>query len=401
MDNPRLSEPANTVYLRNPEEFRSIYGDYFIDEIYNGGEFFGLFVFETHDERSKTDLSAKARASVGSFVAGVEITASFKSTIEEFSRKANMSMTVVMDGGSGLQNPSNMDELQNLYRGFNAAVRNKPVPYRVGLKEFRYLPLPPGLSWVEQAVRRSTIEACGNYVVDALSTRSTIDFILRYPQQFQPHDPNVLSEYLTQLNDRIPKWARRATACSNDVHECTIAPDEQPPAAPPLPTRLDIADPLEAKWDWILHHDEFARSYFNPQFLAGRTIQDDWQPPPAEVPQGGRNFIFHDGEKPVSGLFEYIDGDQHHNVYAVYGPIFKEYWSKNGPHGPHGYPDSDEKFDPRLVGWRYQFFMDNGYNPIAGEPSDHHGTMGLWYHVDNPDVVLDWPPDEYWGTGSY
>lgn len=423
MDNPRISRPAKDAYLRDPDEFRSIYGDYFIDEIYGGGEFFGLFVFETRDERSQTDLSVNAHLSLGNFLAGADITASFKDTIQQFSQKSSMSITAVMDGGSGLQNPSNMDELLDLYRGFNAAVRNHPVSYRAGLKEFRYLPLPAGSSWVEQAVRRSTIEACGNYVIDALSTRSTVDFILRYPQQFQPYDSNALREYLTQLNDRIPKLARRATACSNDVRECAIAPDEQPPAAFPLPARLDIADPIEAKWDWILHHDDFARPYFGPQFLAGRTFQDDWQPGPAneDAPNGGRYFIFHDGEKPTAGLVERYAYDydatgtdretgeayeihRHYDamVYAVYGPIFTEYWRMNGPNGPHGYPLGDEQFGtqgplaaPALIGWRYQLFNDRGMPAAHPDASNfHHGSMGLWYHVDNPDAVLDWPPDE-------
>jgi hypothetical protein len=82
MVRPRLTEEAARIYRNDPEEFRQIFGDSFIDEIFSGGDFFGLFIFETHDERSRTDLKASLDVSIGSFLSGGEISASFNNAIE-------------------------------------------------------------------------------------------------------------------------------------------------------------------------------------------------------------------------------------------------------------------------------------------------------------------------------
>ena len=78
MINPRLKPNAESIYRRNPEEFRQIFGDVYIDSIISGGEFFGLFIFHTHDESSRTEVSADLDVSIGNFLAGGQITASFQ-----------------------------------------------------------------------------------------------------------------------------------------------------------------------------------------------------------------------------------------------------------------------------------------------------------------------------------
>jgi hypothetical protein len=336
MVNPRLSEPAERVYKRDPEEFRRIYGDVFIDEIYSGGDFYGLFIFETRDERSKQDLGGELHASVGGFLAGGEISASFKSTLETFKGQTNMSIKVLRSGGSGVENPTSLDELKELYRHFNAGARDHPVDFRASLKEFRYLPLPRGRSWVETVVRQDTIETCGRYVIDALKTRSAIDFVLKYPDQFESPDLEALRQQRTALNERLPRWARRASACSNDVNECKITPEEAPPPGPALPARKLSSDPLEAKWEDIKHHDDRADEYFSETFLEG-TLRDDYQRSVSR--EGGRYKLFKRGADPIAGLFWHPDV----GAFAVYGLIFKEYLRRDHCDGPLGFPTSDEE----------------------------------------------------------
>ena len=335
---PQLTDEAKSVYIRDPEQFRAIYGDVYVDEIYGGGMFLGFFEFETRDERSKTELGGKLHGAVGGFLAGGEISASFDSTIQEFKGKTNMSITVQMSGGSGLENPSTLDELKELYQHFNAAARDNPVDYQASLKEFKYLPLPPGSSWVEQAVRRDTIETCGRYVIDSLSMRSNVDFILKYPDQFEwpSNDPNVdaLNAYRGQLDERLAKWARRATACTNNIDQCAIAPDEQPPMLPTLPPRKEDSDPLNGKWEDIKHHDDRAKPYFNSVFLEG-TLNDDYE----RGPRDGRYKIFKSAGNPIAGIF----WQANIGAFVVYGGLFAEYLRRDLCNGPLGYPTSDEE----------------------------------------------------------
>src|SRR6516225_4531545 len=41
MINPRLTDQAAAIYQRDPEQFRQIFGDVYIDTVIGGGEFFG------------------------------------------------------------------------------------------------------------------------------------------------------------------------------------------------------------------------------------------------------------------------------------------------------------------------------------------------------------------------
>ena len=102
MVNARLLPEAKRVYTNDPEEFRASFGDTYIDEIYSGGDFFGLFIFEAFDERSRSELKAELNVSVGTMFAGGEIHASFGSTIERAKSKSTMEIRCLMSGGSGL-----------------------------------------------------------------------------------------------------------------------------------------------------------------------------------------------------------------------------------------------------------------------------------------------------------
>jgi hypothetical protein len=215
---PELTDEALAVFKRGPEEFRQTYGDTYIDEIYGGGEFFGLFMFHTHDETTKTSISADLDMSIGTALSGGSISASFQSTVQKKSRRASTDIKTIMTGGAGLQNPKNIDELVALYAAFNAEVLRHPVDFRVGLKEFKYLPLPPGRTWAEQLVRRETIESCGRNVVEGIKQRSKLEYILRYPAEFEKFDEVALRAKLKEVNAVLPKWASRARECALRVH---------------------------------------------------------------------------------------------------------------------------------------------------------------------------------------
>jgi hypothetical protein len=336
MTNARLTDRAMEVYQRDPEEFRRAFGDSYIDEIYSGGEFFGLFIFRTRDESTRTEVSAKLDVSVGSFLAGGSISASFKNTVEEVSRRAQMDIQVIMSGGSGLLNATNLDELSALYRNFNASVRDHGVDYKAAIKEFQYLPLPAGPSWVEQLIRRDTIEECGRRVINAIQLRSKIDYILQNPGQFVEPDEEALRRAQSQLNALIPKWGQQALACSNDVSQCSL--EGLDPVNVPLPQRMAIADPIDAKWEDIKAYDSRAAGYFLEKFLSPTNPISKYD----RGPRGGRYKIFYNNGVPMGGIFWHPQVDNG-NAHVVYGGIFQEYLRRGHCEGPLGYPTTDEQ----------------------------------------------------------
>lgn len=337
MVRPRLSAIAQEVYGKNPEEFRAVFGDSYIDEIFSGGDFYGLFVMETKDERTKEELGAKLSAKVNGLMVGGEINAEFKNVTEEFQGKTTTTIDAIINGGAAQANPTDVEDLRNLYQSFNKSVLDSPIDYQASLKEFKYLPMPSGPTWVENIARQHTIETCGRYVIDALATRSNVEYLLKYPEQFEAFDKDAeqeVREWLGNLDQRISQWARRAGSCSSDINECAIGQDEQPLSAPKIPVRIQSADPLQAKWDEIKRHDERARPYFaelGPDGPLSETYE--------KGPRDGRFRIFKDLKTGVrlGGIF----WEPQRGAHVVYGRIFAEYDRRGLCHGSMGYPVSD------------------------------------------------------------
>ncbi len=352
MVNPRLKGPAETIYKRNTEEFRQDFGDVYIDTIIGGGELFGLFIFETHDESSKSDLSADLNLSIGNFLEGGAISAAFHKTIEKVSRRANMTIRAIISGGSGLQNPQNLNDLATLHSTFNQAVLKHPIDYQVTLKDFRFLPLPPGPSFLEQFVRKDDMEECGRRVIEAMKQRAQIEYILTHKDEFANPDETALKAALLRVDALIPKLGQQATKCANattdDVDkECSLAGLES--VVVNLPARLTASDPLAAKLADVRAHDSRAAASF--------LIEN--QPENVDIdkrPGGGRFMIFKNN---TGGVFfrPDIDGG---NAHVVYGAIFQAYLAQGHCEGQLGYPIEDENSETFAAPDRGQHFEFRG-----------------------------------------
>lgn len=331
MKGARLTPQAEQAYRNSPEQFRLTYGDYYIDEVYSGGDFYGVFVFETYDETSHKDLKMSLDMSIGNFMAGGDVNVAFQSTIDEAKKKSSMQIRVIMAGGSGQLNPTNMEELKDLYKTFNQAVKSDPVDFRCSLKEFAYLPMPPGPSWAEQAVRDDTIKECGKRIVEGIALRSQLDFILRFPEQFETPDIEKIKSAYHDTDALLPKLATRAGECSRDITRCTL--EGAMPVVIQLPKRKqDLGDPLDAKWQDILAHDERAAAWVPQANLHSPLANYN------RGPRGGRYKIFSNNNGPTGGLFWHPDLGAH----VVYGGIFLEYMRRGHCEGPLGYPRTDE-----------------------------------------------------------
>lgn len=329
---PRLSEEAKRVYRNDPEQFRRIYGDVFIDEIYSGGDFYGLFVFETEDERSRMDIKAELDVSMGNFLTGGEISAEFGMAIEKMKKKAKMEIKALISGGAGLENPTDLDGLKRIYKNFNQSVRDNPIKYKASVKDFLYLPLPEGPTWAETELRRSTIEYCGRNVINGIRLRGDLEYILRCPEQFENPDIPAVQAAHEKINALLPKMAARARDCAQSIDRCTT--EGLTPVQIDLPKRIvDAGNPLEIKWEHLRAHDHRAAPHFERGADARPFAEYD------EAGRGGRRLFFGPSEAPIGGLFWHPD----HGAFAVYGAILAAYMKLGDCEGPLGYPISDEE----------------------------------------------------------
>jgi len=356
MVNPRLADSAKAIYQSDPEQFRQLFGDVYIDSIISGGEFFGLFIFKTEDESSKTDVSAQLNLSIGNFLEGGEISASFHDTIQRVNTRSQMEIKAFMSGGAGLQNPQNLDDLATLYKTFNKAALDNPVKYQVTLKDFRFLPLPLGPSFVEQFVRQNNMKECGQRVIEAIQQRAEIQYILDNESEFVSPDAAVLGDALQKIDALIPRLGQRATECANaptaDVDRaCSLADLES--VVVNLPARQAVTDPLGLKLADIRAHDSRAAAAF-PDAFQPKNFDNG--------PKNGRFMIFRDPanqNNTTGGVFWRADIDNG-NAHVVYGAIFQEYLRRGHCEGLLGYPLDDENSDDVTAPDRTQLFEGPG-----------------------------------------
>jgi hypothetical protein len=342
MIRPRLTDEANALYLRDPEEFRQIYGDSYIDEIYSGGRFIGLLMFRLHEEKDHQQVSATLDASYGTMFAKGEISVGFQQSIEQVSSQATLEIRVWMDGGSGIQNATDMVGLQKIYADFNGLVARNPVDYRASIKEFRLLPLPAGTLWVEDLVRRSIIERCGQYIIQGITYRRRIEDILLHPEQFENPNLDDLKRKRDEIDAAIPLYANRANACVSAKADtvgsaCTLAGIE-PIQVAPWPKKIRGDEGLEGKWQEVLRTGSRALPFFPEAFHPKQRHGPPWQY--AAGPNEGRYWIFQEPgtENRTGGIFWHPD----YGAHIVYGRIFQEYLRRGHCEGPLGYPKTDE-----------------------------------------------------------
>lgn len=368
---PRLSTEATRVYRNDPEQFRRIYGDVFIDEIYSGGYFYGLFVFETEDERSRMDIKADLDMSMGNFLTGGEISAEFGMAIEKMKKKAKMEIKALISGGAGLENPTDLDGLKRIYKNFNQSVLENPINYKASVKDFQYLPLPEGPTWAETELRRSTIEHCGRNIINGIRLRGDLEYILRYPEQFENPDIPAVQAAHEKINALLPKMAARARDCAQSIDRCTT--EGLTPVQIDLPKRIvDAGNPLEIKWEHLRAHDHRAAPHFERGADARPFAEYD------ESERGGRRLFFGPSAAPTGGLFWHPD----HGAFAVYGAILAAYLQLGDCEGRLGYPISDEE---TLTGRR-----GDGLDRIS---RFEYGL--LWYDAQTGQVSETLPPPAF------
>ncbi|MFD9211291.1 LGFP repeat-containing protein [Streptomyces sioyaensis] len=375
MTGAMLAKSADGVWKRNPEEFRRDFGDSYIDEIYTGGSLTILYMFHTRDESSKKDVQGELNAQVGNFMAGVDISAAFQSTVERVSHSSTLEIKAHIAGGRGLQDPSTLQESIALYRNFPAAVLQAGVPYRATAKPWHELPLPPGPTWVETVVRQNTIETCGKYVLDAIQARSRLQYVLDHQKEFINVDPPALEKAKDELNSLIVQWAQTAQACDEDLSQCSLAGISYPTI--PWPTRLETYDVLGAKIEDIRVHDSRAAGSFQPQNFPGGPLDEVYDVDPQGASVGRWRISYDSQGRPIGGVYWH----HHWGTFVVYGAIFCRYARTGHCQGYFGYPTDDETFvnpaeHPDTPNSRHQHFANHtiwwnaNTNKIVAYPHD-------------------------------
>jgi hypothetical protein len=355
--NRRLKPEALALAKRDIHKFRNTYGDYFIDEVFSGGEFRGLYIFTAHDKTTKEHIEASFSASYGPPFAHGELNANFGKDYERALSKSTLQVRAMILGGKDIENPSNKDGLIAVYEAFNKQVGAHPIDHQASIQKWEYFPLPEGESIAVSQVRDDCIEQCSQRITRAITQRSKIQYIQSNPIQFENPDLEDLSAKLTAIEDRIPKWAKVAEACSSSIDECKLAGLDNVNVS--FPERIATLDPLQAKWEYIMKHDVYQYEHWFKEDFHPKKRAHDYE---YNEFQGGRYWIFESTPgHPVAGIFWHpsIDGG---NAHSVVGGIFTTYNQRGHCQGPLGFPKSDvvpfnknTTMNGWVTEWNYKF----------------------------------------------
>ena len=155
MVNPRLKPEARECYQNDPEEFRRIYGDCYIERVIGGGEYFGLYTFHTLDSTSQQSLKASLNISIGSFLTGgVDAKLDVSSATSSENSEITTEILEIVSGGDE-PNQTTTEGIMASYKNFPSQIASAPVNHKAFAKEYLEL-LPQGTSWLEQQARKDT-----------------------------------------------------------------------------------------------------------------------------------------------------------------------------------------------------------------------------------------------------
>jgi len=153
-----LTEKAQAKLSQDPinwVDFRTRYGDTFIETITYGGEFYVLYEFQTRSSSEKTQLMAKLEGSYGAFSASAEV----KRRVESIQVDTKTSVSYFVRGGTGQLPDITPENILDALLEFPVAVKldgGAPALLSATYKDFQVVddfPIVPDIDDSQQAYK--------------------------------------------------------------------------------------------------------------------------------------------------------------------------------------------------------------------------------------------------------
>ena len=214
--------------------------------------------------------------------------------------------------------------------------------------------------------------------------RNKIDYILEHQDQFLPdYDFISLQDKREVLDTRLTEWLNLARKCRDNIDACNPGAIKSNPAIS-WPEHVQVFDPLQEKWDYILTHWLPEQRYWFKEDFHPRNIYPEYTY--TEI-GGGKFWIFYKkyGQKnePISGIFSHPK----YGTHAVWGSIFTEYFKRGHCEGTLGYPKTDEEYVSGSDGDRINIFEKGllWWDKQTGKVSDK-SPVDIHAYI-NPNIV--------------
>ncbi|MDK9726118.1 MAG: hypothetical protein OEL88_14700 [Sterolibacteriaceae bacterium MAG5] len=251
--------PPNAIVLHpyyadlsatNPDEFRRLCGDSFVQAINEGGELAVRYTFMTRSAEEQATISAAVTASAD--VSGVNVTAStnFKSATSSYNSSGQLAVDSAIIGGSGLAPAKDIDGINALVGGFASAVQANPAKFSITITDYSTLPNYGGTNKMAPLTNLQRL-AWEFGKADALLT-TTMNILNDIDRQGQD-SVYVLSRWggdRTALDQLRTQLASRRDSLQNQAKSCFAAKDANSSAC--LPSNPEQMDDLSVRTNFPL-----------------------------------------------------------------------------------------------------------------------------------------------------
>lgn len=241
----------------NTARFREEFGDYYVKGIQSGGEYFCVMEMTTESQSDKTDIQNELEGGGGiSSGASFDFKTQLTDALTRISVKHAIHVKSFQVGGADTTQPTDVAGAINHAAQFANMVREKSLPFKALIQDYRALNLPALPDAAQLQVQKENLAGIAATRAPLLTALNDLAFMIMNPGQFEPPTVN-LSELRNQVAQAIGRLNDAASRCMSNVGDCN-PPQLDLPDLSKMPKRLDR--PMLTDKDFIGRTWRFGRS---------------------------------------------------------------------------------------------------------------------------------------------
>jgi hypothetical protein len=218
----KLSDQSAQLFVSNPQQFITQYGDSFIYGLITGGEFFAVLEIEssTVSEFREIKASLSGKASFGLFSGSAS--GEFEKSVQKITSSYQMKATIFRNGGSGGLGPITPSDLVKYALDFpNEVLGGQAIPYQALVIPYNHIPHPVA-SPLDVSNQTTVLEQLGAWRLRLLKYQNDLVFALEHSQQFPGIDIAQINTRYNDISVEITNIVSSASACFSDQSKCNL-----------------------------------------------------------------------------------------------------------------------------------------------------------------------------------
>jgi hypothetical protein len=221
----RISLHEDAVNLANSsnKRFRNICGTEFVVSITKGGQLFGVLEISTNSKTQQQEIKASVKGNMGAFSASADVNKSLKKIVKGKSVK----VTLWSSGTRGQTPlPTDVETMLNFASGFPKEAIQFPTSFLAITRPYSQVLNYPEIDIFRVENQRLILERIAKRRLEYIKAANDIDFIIKYPDQFEEYDSSALLSKRKVLLSTIDALSSAGSKCIQSSKECKWSNDQ-------------------------------------------------------------------------------------------------------------------------------------------------------------------------------